>query len=176
MAWQTRMTPDLAAFIAERDHFYMGTANAEGRPYIQHRGGPKGFLKVLDEKTLGYADFAGNQQFVTLGHLAENDRAFLFLVDYPTRRRVKIRGRARAVSDEPALTRSLADPSYRGRVERAILFEIEEWDVNCPSHILPRWDAAALTPAFDRLEKRIRELEAQVRALGGDPGEFELPA
>lgn len=175
MAWQTRMTPELAQFIAERDHFYMGTANAEGRPYIQHRGGPRGFLKVLDEKTLGYADFAGNQQFVTLGHLSENDQAFLFLIDYPTRRRVKIRGRARAVADDPALTRSLADPSYRGRVERAILFEIEEWDANCPSHIQPRWGAEDLVPAFDRLEKRIRALEAQVRELGGDPGEFKLP-
>ena len=176
MAWQTRMTPELAQFIAERDHFYMATANAAGRPYIQHRGGPKGFLKVLDEGTLGFADFAGNQQFVTLGHLAENDQAFLFLIDYPTRRRVKIRGRARAVGDDPALTRSLSDPGYRGRVERAILFDILEWDANCPSHILPRWDAAALTPAFDRLERRIRALEAQVRDLGGDPGEFELPA
>lgn len=176
MAWQTRMTQDLAQFIAERDHFYMATANAAGRPYIQHRGGPKGFLKVLDGKTLGFADFAGNQQFVTLGHLAENDQAFLFLIDYPARQRVKIRGRARAVSDDPALTRSLADPAYRGRVERAILFEIGEWDANCPSHILPRWDAGQLTPAFDRLENRIRALEAQVRELGGDPGEFELPA
>jgi predicted pyridoxine 5'-phosphate oxidase superfamily flavin-nucleotide-binding protein len=176
MAWQTRLTPDLARFIAERDHFYMGSANAQGRPYIQHRGGPKGFLKVIDEGTLGFADFAGNQQFVTLGHIAENPQVFLFLIDYPTRRRVKIRGRARAVADDPALTRSLADPAYRGRVERTILIEIDEWDANCPSHILPRWDAATLTPAFDRLETRIRALEAQVRELGGDPGEFEIPA
>jgi hypothetical protein len=175
MAWQTRMTADLAQFIATRDHFYMGSANATGRPYIQHRGGPKGFLKVLDEKTLGFADFAGNQQFVTLGHLAENNQVFLFLIDYPNRQRVKIRGRARAVSDDPALTRSLADPNYRGRVERAILIELDEWDMNCPSHILPRWDAGDLSPAFERLERRIRELEAQVREMGGDPGEFHLP-
>ncbi len=174
MAWQTRLTPDLAQFIAERDHFYLGTANAAGQPYIQHRGGPGGFLKVMDEATLGFADFAGNQQYVTLGHLAENPQAFLFLIDYPTRRRVKIRGRARAVTDDPDLARSLADPAYRGRVERAILIEIDEWDMNCPSHILPRWDAAALTPAFARLETRIRALEDQVRELGGDPGAFDL--
>lgn len=175
MAWQTTLTPDLARFIATRDHFYMGTANAAGRPYIQHRGGPRGFLKVLDEKTLGYADFAGNQQYVTLGHLNENPQVFLFLIDYPNRQRVKIRGRGRVVADDPALTRSLADPSYRGRVERAILIELDEWDMNCPSHIQPRWDAADLTPAFDRLERRIRELEAMVRDMGGDPGEFHLP-
>ncbi|WP_339830814.1 pyridoxamine 5'-phosphate oxidase family protein [uncultured Parvibaculum sp.] len=176
MAWQTRLTPELARFVAEQDHFYLGTANAAGRPYIQHRGGPKGFLKVLGENRLGFADFAGNQQFVTLGHLAENPQAFLFLIDYPARRRVKIRGQARAVADDPALARSLADPAYPGRVERAILIDIDEWDANCPSHILPRWDAAALTPAFERLEARIRALETQVRALGGDPGAFDMPA
>tara|TARA_R110002110_G_scaffold12692_16_gene60250 strand:- start:19245 stop:19775 length:531 start_codon:yes stop_codon:yes gene_type:complete len=175
MAWQTRLTPDLARFIAGRDHFYMGTASAGGRPYIQHRGGPKGFLKVVGERTLGFADFAGNQQYVTLGHLAENPQAFLFLIDYPERRRIKIRGQARAVTDDPALARSLGETAYRGRVERAILFDIDEWDVNCPSHILPRWDAAALTPAFGRLEARIRALEQQVRDFGGDPGEFEMP-
>lgn len=175
MAWQTRLTPGLARFIAGRDHFYIGTASAGGQPYIQHRGGPKGFLKVIGGRTLGFADFAGNQQYLTLGHLAENPQAFLFLIDYPARQRIKIRGQARAVTDDPALARSLSEPAYRGRVERAILFDIDEWDVNCQSHILPRWDAAALAPAFGRLETRIRALEQQVRDFGGDPGEFEMP-
>lgn len=175
MAWRTSITGDLAHFIAERDHFYFGTASAAGAPYIQHRGGPRGFLHVLDETRLGFADFAGNQQHLSLGNLVENPNAFIFLIDYPNRRRVKIRGRAYAVSDNPALTRSLASPDYRALVERAILFDVTGWSDNCASHIFPRYDAALLMPAFERLERRIHDLEARLRALGEDPGPFEMP-
>ncbi|MEQ9518954.1 MAG: pyridoxamine 5'-phosphate oxidase family protein [Parvibaculum sp.] len=169
----TKITTDLASFIADRDHFYMATASAEGAPYIQHRGGPKGFLKVLGETELGFADFGGNQQYVSLGNLSENPKSFLFLIDYVERRRIKIWGEAYAVEDDPDLTRSLAVPGYRARLERAILFKVQAWDVNCNAHILPRYTPEVLEPAFDRLQGRIKALEAQVRALGGDPGAFD---
>ena len=174
MAWQTRLTDDLARFIATQDHFYFGTADAKGAPYIQHRGGPKGFLRVIGENRLGFSDFAGNAQYVSLRHMEENAQAFIFLIDYPSRTRIKIRGHARPITD-PEEMKPLAVPGYRARVERGILFDLKEWDLNCKAHIQPRWGAEDLVPAFDRLEKRIRELEAQIRELGGDPGEFEMP-
>src|SRR5262245_42771268 len=141
--WQDRVTPELAAFLAERDSFYLATANAQGQPYVQHRGGPRGFLRVLDERTLGFADFRGNRQYISQGNLAENDRAFLFLMDYRRRRRIKIWGRARVVEDDPALVERLSDPAYEGRPEQAIVFRIEAWDINCPQHIPKRYDAEA---------------------------------
>lgn len=174
MAWQSRMTDDLARFIGTQDHFYFGTASAKGAPYIQHRGGPKGFLRVTGENRLGFADFAGNAQYVSLRHMEENPQAFIFLIDYPSRTRIKIRGHAQPVTD-PEEIRPLAVPGYRARVERGIRFDIKEWDLNCKAHILPRWDSETLSPAFDRLETRIHELEAMVRELGGDPGDFEIP-
>src|SRR5262245_51929319 len=130
-----RVTPELAAFIAELDTAFLGTVSAEGAPYIQHRGGPKGFIKVLDEKTLGFADYAGNRQYITLSNLAENDRAYLFLLDFARQRRIKLWGRARVVEDDPPLLAWLIDPGYRARPERAILFTVEAWDVNCSQHI-----------------------------------------
>ncbi|MEQ9146207.1 MAG: pyridoxamine 5'-phosphate oxidase family protein [Parvibaculaceae bacterium] len=173
----TRITGELAQFIAAREHFYFATASAKGAPYIQHRGGPKGFLKVLGEKELGFADFGGNQQYISLGNLSENPAAFIFLIDYVNRRRIKIWGEARAVETDPALTRKLAETAdgsrYRARLERAILFTVTAWDVNCSAHILPRYTPDLLEPAFDRLENRIKQLEAQVRELGGDPGPFD---
>lgn len=159
-----RITPDLQAFLAERDSFYLGTAGAEGQPYIQHRGGPKGFLKALDETTLGFADFAGNRQFITLGTLEENDKAFIFLMDYPRRRRIKLWGTARCIEDDPALLARLADPAYNGKPERAILFTLKAWDVNCPQHIMPRYSLEDFEPTVDALKARIKELEAQVAA------------
>lgn len=168
-----RLTQDLADFIAERDHFYFASASAKGAPYLQHRGGPRGFLKVLSDTELGYADFGGNQQYVTLGNLTENPAAFIFLIDYVNRRRIKLWGEARAVETDPALTRSLAHPGYRARIERAILFKVTRWDVNCSAHITPRYSPDVLEPAFDRLQNRIKALETQVRELGGDPGEFD---
>ncbi len=165
--WQDRITQDLKGFLAERDSAYLATASAAGQPYIQHRGGPKGFLEVLDDKTLAFADFGGNKQYITLGNLAENDKATLFLMDYANRRRIKIWGRARAVEDDPFLTERLSDPAYRAVPERAILFEVEAWDVNCPQHIVPRYDEATVALVTRKLTNRIAELEAEVTRLKG---------
>ena len=159
--WRDRVTPDLAAFLAQRDSFYLGTANADGQPYIQHRGGKPGFLKVLDEKTLAFADFRGNRQYITSGNLSENDKAYIFLMDYPSRSRVKIWGRAR-VSDDPELIARLSDADYNGRPEQAIVFEITAWDINCPQHITPRFNEAEVAEIVAPLKRRIAELEAQV--------------
>jgi len=162
--WPDRITPDLAAFIAERDSVFLATANAEGQPYIQHRGGPKGFLRVLDDKTLAFADYRGNRQYITTGNLAGNDRAFLFLMDYAERRRVKIWGRARVVEDDPALLARLMPEGYRARPEQVLLFTVEAWDVNCPQHIPRKLDEADVAAVVGRLQARIAELEAQLAA------------
>lgn len=138
MDWPSQIDDELAAFIAERDHFYLGTASREGRPYIQHRGGPQGFLKVLDPRHLAFADFAGNRQYITVGNLDENDRVFLFLIDYAVQRRIKIWGRARSIEDDEELLQHLIDPTYRARPERAIVIEVEAWDENCSRHIQRR--------------------------------------
>ena len=166
--WQTAVTPDLAAFIAARDSAYLATASAEGQPYIQHRGGPKGFIKVLDERRLAFADFSGNKQYISLGNLSENDRAHLFLMDYANRQRIKIWGRAKMVEDDPELISKLADPSYKAKPERALVFTIEGWDPNCPQHIKPRFTEEDIEPAFTKLQSRIAELEAELaEARGG---------
>jgi uncharacterized protein len=163
--WQSRVTPELAEFLAERDSFYLATASADGRPYIQHRGGPRGFLRVQGERTLAFADFRGNRQYVTLGNLTENDRAFIFVMDYATKRRVKIWGRARGVEDDTLLLERLTDPSYRGHPEHAIVFEIEAWDTNCPQHIRQRFDAAQVNAEVDGLRARIAALERENEGL-----------
>lgn len=164
-SWETTVTPELEAFLAELDMFYLGTANAEGQPYIQYRGGSPGFLKVVDEKTLGFADFAGNRQYITLGNLSENPKAFIFLIDYARSSRIKLWGTASVVEDDPALLDRLRDPSYPGKVERAILFEIEAWDVNCPQHIHKRFSQMQIAPVIEQLQGRIAELEADLKAL-----------
>jgi predicted pyridoxine 5'-phosphate oxidase superfamily flavin-nucleotide-binding protein len=156
-----RVTEELAAFIAELDTAFLATVSAAGAPYIQHRGGPKGFIKVLDEKTLGFADYAGNRQYITISNLADNDRAYLFLLDFAARRRIKIWGRARVVEDDPALLARLADPNYRARPERAILFTVEAWDVNCSQHITARFTEAEVAEAAALLRDRIAALEAE---------------
>ena len=115
--------------------FYLATASADGQPYVQHRGGPPGFLRVVDERTLGFADFKGNRQYITTGNLAENGKAFIFIMDYAQRRRVKLWGRARVVEADAALLARLWPEGYEARPEQAILFEIEAWDTNCPQHI-----------------------------------------
>ena len=168
--WQTRVTPDLAAFLAERDNAYLATANAAGQPYVQHRGGPKGFIRVLDDKTLGFADYVGNRQYISTGNLTENDRAFLFLIDYAQRRRVKIWGRARVVADDPQLLARLMPEGYDARPEQAILFTIEAWDVNCPQHIPQKFDAADVAVAVEKLEHRIGELETENAGLRASLG------
>jgi predicted pyridoxine 5'-phosphate oxidase superfamily flavin-nucleotide-binding protein len=160
--WQTRVTPDLAEFLAGLDMFYLGTASAEGQPYIQHRGGPPGFLKVLGDRTLAFADFGGNRQYITLGNLAENLRAFIFLMDYANRQRVKLWGTARVVEDDPELLEHLSDPDYSGKVERAIVFTVEAWDINCPQHTQQQFTKRQVQPMIDQLEHRIRELEEQL--------------
>jgi uncharacterized protein len=164
-AWETRVTPELAQFIAEQRSVFLATANADGQPYIQHRGGPPGFLRVIDEKTIGFADFAGNRQYITLGNLADNPKAYLFLIDYTMRRRVKIWGEARVVEDDPALTARLATKGYRGRPERAILFTIGAWSVNCPQHIPQRFEAADVAAALAERDQKIAALEAEVEKL-----------
>jgi uncharacterized protein len=156
-----RVTPDLAAFIGELDTAFLATVSAAGAPYIQHRGGPKGFIKVLDDKTLGFADYAGNRQYITISNLAENDRAYLFLLDFAARRRIKIWGRARVIENDPALLARLADPGYRAHPERAILFTVEAWDVNCSQHITARFSEAEIAEATVVLRDRIAMLEAE---------------
>ena len=163
--WNDRVTEDLAAFFSQRESFYMATATADGQPYIQHRGGPAGFLKVIDDKTLAFADFGGNHQFISAGNLSENDKAYIFLMDYPNRRRIKIWGRARVVEDDPALLDRLADHVYDGRPERAIVFDIAAWDINCPQHIMRRFDEDEVAALFAPLHDRIDELEAEVASL-----------
>ncbi len=159
--WRTKVTPDLAAFLAERDSAYLATASRDGQPYVQHRGGPKGFIRVLDEGTLGFADYAGNRQYITAGNLAENDRAFLFLVDYARQRRIKIWGGAKVVENDPELIARLMPEGYPARPEQAILFTVAAWDTNCPQHIPQKLDAADVAAAVERLQRRIGELETE---------------
>ena len=163
--WQTAITEDLAEFVAGLDMFYLATASGDGQPYVQYRGGPQGFLKVLDGQTLGFADFGGNRQYITLGNLSENPKAFLFLMDYENRRRVKIWGTARVVEDDPTLLERLVDKDYSGHPERAILFNVEAWDVNCPQHIHRRFSERQIAPVIEQLQTRISELEAQLATL-----------
>ena len=165
--WRDTVTDELAAFLAQRDSAYLGTASADGQPYIQHRGGPKGFLKVLDDKRLAFADFKGNRQYISLGNMSENPRAHLFLMDYANRQRIKVWGRAEAVEDDPGLLERLADPAYGGVPERAIVFHVEAWDVNCPQHITRRYTEDDIAPAVAKLQGRIAELVAEVARLKG---------
>jgi predicted pyridoxine 5'-phosphate oxidase superfamily flavin-nucleotide-binding protein len=160
--WQTRVTPDLTEFLAGLDMFYLGTASAEGQPYIQHRGGSPGFLKVLDDKTLAFADFGGNRQFITLGNLSENPKAFIFLMVYANQQRVKLWGTARVVEDDASLLDRLCDPDYPAKVERAIVFTVQGWDINCPRHIQKQYSQREVQPVIEQLQRRISELEAQL--------------
>lgn len=160
-----KVTPELATFIAEQDTIFLATATADGAPYIQHRGGPKGFLKVIDERTLGFADFRGNRQYITLANLSENDRAYLFLLDPARKQRIKLWGRARAVENDPELIEKLFDAGYRAKPERAILFTIEAWDQNCSQHIVARFTEAELEEAFTKVQAKFAELEAENASL-----------
>ncbi len=156
-----RVTPELAAFIAEQDTAFLGTVGGDGAPYIQHRGGPKGFIKVIDEHTLGFADYRGNRQYITLANLSENDCAFLFLLDPARRQRIKIWGRARMAENDAALTEGLFDEGYKAKPERALLFTIEAWDVNCPQHIVTRFTEAEMETAFNAVKAKMAELETE---------------
>ena len=161
--WDDRVTPELATFIGERDTMFIATTNADGQPYIQHRGGPPGFLKVLDEHTLGFADFSGNRQYITVGNLDDNPKAFIFLIDFANRRRVKIWGRAEVVENNDELREKLHDPNYGSEPERMFLFHIDAWDMNCPKHIKPRFTEEEVGESIQALRDRIAQLEAKVR-------------
>lgn len=160
--WKDVVTEDLAQFIGERDSFYLGTASDDGQPYIQHRGGKPGFLKIVDEHTLAFADFKGNRQYLSTGNLLDNDKAYIFLMDYPNRRRIKIWGTAKVIDDDPALIERLTDTDYKGKPEQAIVFTIKAWDVNCPQHITRRYKETEVAEITAPLNDRIAELEAQL--------------
>ncbi|HXN69966.1 MAG TPA: pyridoxamine 5'-phosphate oxidase family protein [Bradyrhizobium sp.] len=163
--WRTEIDDNLAAFLADANGLYFATASADGQPYIQHRGGPKGFVKILDNNTLAFADYSGNRQYITQGNLSENPKAHIFLMDYAHRRRVKIWGEARAVDDDPALLQSLMPKGYRARPEQVIVFRISAWDTNCPQHIPQKFDAADVAAALAARDARIAELEAELAAM-----------
>ena len=166
--WRTEINEDLAAFLAQTNSFYFATANAEGQPYIQHRGGPKGFIKILDSTTLAFADYSGNRQYITQGNLSENPKAHIFVMDYAHRHRVKIWGEARVVDDDPALMKSLMPQGYKARPEQVILFKVVAWDLNCPQHIPQKFDSADVAAALASRDARIVELEAELAALKGE--------
>jgi len=167
--WRTEIDDKLAAFLANTDSFFLATASADGQPYIQHRGGPKGFIKILDKTTIAFADYAGNRQYITQGNLSENPRAHIFIMDYAHRRRVKIWGEARVVDDDPALLDSLMPKGYRARPEQVMIFKIAAWDTNCPQHIPQKFDAADVAAALAQRDARISELEAELAKIRGEP-------
>jgi predicted pyridoxine 5'-phosphate oxidase superfamily flavin-nucleotide-binding protein len=166
--WRTEVDDSLAEFLRQTTSFYLATASADGQPYVQHRGGPKGFIKVLDKQTLAFADFAGNRQYITQGNLTENPKAQIFIMDYAHRRRVKIWGEAKIVDDDPALTRSLMPQGYKARPEQVILFTIKAWDTNCPQHIPQKFDAADVAAALATRDARIAELETELARVKGE--------
>jgi len=168
-SWKQTITPDLKAEIEAQTSVFLATANSNGQPYIQHRGGPAGFLKVLDDQTIGFADFAGNRQYITQGNLADNPKAQLFLIDYAKRRRIKVWGTARVVEGDESLMRRLMPAGYRARPEQVVVFTVTAWDVNCPQHIPQRFEAADVSQAIESRDRRIVALEAEIARLGGDP-------
>lgn len=165
------LTENEAQFIATRDSFYMASVGASGWPYVQHRGGPMGFLRVLGGRTIGFADFRGNRQYVSVGNLADDNRVALFLMDYPRRARLKLLGRATTVSlsETPELATALIDQNYGAKVERAILIELEAFDWNCSQHITERFTLAEIEPAIAVLKSRIAELEAELATVRAEP-------
>jgi uncharacterized protein len=165
--WRTDIDENLAGFLAETNSFFLATATADGQPYIQHRGGPKGFIKIVDKNTIAFADYSGNRQFITQGNLSENPKAHIFVMDYAHRRRVKIWGEARVVDDDPALTAALMPKGYKARPEQVVLFKIAAWDTNCPQHIPQKFDAGDVAQALAARDGRIAELEAELAALKG---------
>ena len=174
-SWRTRITPDLADFIRSQTSVFFATANAEGQPYIQHRGGPAGFIHVVDDSTLAFADFAGNRQYITQGNLTDNPRAYLFLIDYRTRQRVKIWGEARVVENDSEFLAKLMPHNYRARPEQVIVFKVAAWDANCPQHIPLRFEAAEVEAIVNAHDARIAELEAEIARLRSSYGENATP-
>ena len=164
-SWETRITSDLKAFIEAQTSVFLATANAQGQPYIQHRGGPEGFLHVLDDETIGFADFAGNRQFITMGNLQENPQAHLFLMDYQHRQRIKIWGEAVVIEDDPEALSKLMPLNYKARPEQVILFKVKAWDANCPQHIPQRFEAKDVQRILTERDQRIEALEDEVKRL-----------
>lgn len=167
-SWERLITAELKAEIEAQRSVFLATANAQGQPYIQHRGGPVGFLRVLDNQTIGFADFAGNRQYITQGNLEQNPKAHLFLMDYANRRRIKIWGTARVLEGDEALVQQLMPIDYRARPEQVLLLTVTAWDVNCPQHIPQRFEAADVEAAIESRDQRIAALEAEVRRLRQD--------
>ena len=163
--FRTEIDEAMRETLAKANSAYLVTASADGQPYAQHRGGPRGFIRVVDDRTLGFADYIGNRQYVSTGNLAENPKAFLFVMDYAQRRRVKTWGRARVVEDDAALTARLMPDGYRARATAAILFEVAAWDINCPQHIPQKFDAADVAQAMAQRDARIAELEAELTLI-----------
>jgi uncharacterized protein len=164
-SWETSITPKLVAFIAQQTSVFLGTASKDGQPYIQHRGGPRGFLKALDERTIGFADFTGNRQYISQGNLSDNPKAILFLIDYRTRQRVKIWGTARVVENDSHLIAKLMPEDYKARPEQTVLFTVTAFDVNCPQHIPLRFEAAEVAALLAERDARIKALEAELAQL-----------
>ena len=163
--WSDTITPDLAGFLSEVDSVYLATASKDGRPYIQHRGGPKGFLHVLDERTLAFADFMGNRQYIPLGNSAENTQAFLFLMDYATQTRIKMWGIAEVIEDDYDLLTQLTDSQYKGKPERVIRFHVQAWDANCRQHIPRKYSQEDVERLMLPLNNRITAMEAEIERL-----------
>lgn len=164
-SWQNTISSELKAFIEAQTSVFLATANSEGQPYIQHRGGPAGFMRVLDDRTIGFVDFAGNRQYITQGNLEQNSKAHLFLIDYANRRRVKVWGEARVVEGDTARMADLMPADYKARPEQVILFTVTAWDANCPQHIPRRFEAATVAAELATRDQRIAVLEAQIRQL-----------
>src|SRR4030088_3841884 len=167
--WRTEIDDQLTAFLAAQDSMFLSTATADGQPYTQHRGGPKGFIKILDNNTLALADYSGNRQYITQGNLSENPKANIFLMDYAHRRRVKIWGEARVVDDDPALLQSLMPQGYKARPEQVILFKISAWDTNCQQHIPQKFDSADVAAAISSRDGRIAGFGGELGAVKGAP-------
>ncbi|WP_054004735.1 pyridoxamine 5'-phosphate oxidase family protein [Cypionkella psychrotolerans] len=164
-SWQTEITDELRGFIAEQTSVFLATASADGQPYMQHRGGPPGFLRVINDKTLGFVDFSGNRQYISTGNLAENPKAQLFLIDYTQRRRIKVWGTAQVIEGDADLVASLMPGGYKARPEQVILFTVTAWDANCPQHIPQRFDAGDVAHIVADRDAKIEALEAELADL-----------
>lgn len=164
-SWESSITAELKEFIATQTNFYMATVNADGQPYIQHRGGPAGFLKVLDQHTLAFVDYSGNKQFISQGNLSENPKVHLFLMDYAHRQRIKIWGEAKVVEGDVNLVAQLMPSDYKANPEQVMVISVAAWDANCPQHIPVKFDAVTVKEAIEAKDQRIRELETELSHL-----------